>query len=38
MIDQVRAIDSKRLVRKVGELADPLKNKVVNNLKIVMDL
>ncbi len=38
MIDQVRVVDSKRLIKKVGELTDSLKNKVVDNLKIVMDL
>lgn len=38
MIDQVRAIDNKRLIKKVGELPDNLANKVKENLSIVLDL
>lgn len=38
MIDQVRAIDNKRLLRKIGELPPPLEIKVKENLKIMMDL
>ncbi|MBM3403339.1 MAG: type II toxin-antitoxin system PemK/MazF family toxin [Bacteroidetes bacterium] len=38
MIDQVRAIDNKRLIRKVGNLPVDLVDKVKNNLKIVLDL
>ena len=38
MIDQVRAIDNKRLVKKVGELDSDTANKVRENLKIVLDL
>ena len=38
MIDQVRAIDNKRLVKKIGNLPKELENKVKENLKIVMDL
>ncbi|MEZ5039505.1 MAG: type II toxin-antitoxin system PemK/MazF family toxin [Saprospiraceae bacterium] len=38
MIDQVRSIDNKRLIKKLGDLPNKLKNKVAENLKIVMDL
>ena len=38
MIDQVRAIDNKRLVKKLGDLPEHLKTKIKENLKIVMDL
>lgn len=38
MIDQVRAIDNKRLVKKVGEVDTDTADKVRDNLKIVLDL
>ncbi len=38
MIDQVRAIDNKRLVKKVGEVGSDTADKVRENLKIVFDL
>ena len=38
MIDQVRAIDNRRLVRKLGKLPEPLARLVKENLKIVLDL
>ena len=38
MIDQVRAIDNKRLIKKIGELPDNLADKVKENLAIVLDL
>jgi len=38
MIDQVRAIDNKRLVKKVGELPDELISQIRENLSIVLDL
>ena len=38
MIDQVRAIDNKRLIKKIGELPDNLVDKVKENLSIVLDL
>ena len=38
MIDQVRAIDNKRLVKKIGELPDNLSNQVRDNLSIILDL
>lgn len=38
MIDQVRAIDNKRLLKKLGELTESLSNKVKENLAIILDL
>jgi mRNA interferase MazF len=38
MIDQVRAIDNKRLIKKIGELPDNLVDKLKENLSIVLDL
>jgi mRNA interferase MazF len=38
MIDQVRAIDNKRLINKIGELPDNLVDKFKENLSIVLDL
>ncbi len=38
MIDQIRAIDNKRLIRKIGELPFNLIGKVTENIKIVLDL
>jgi mRNA interferase MazF len=38
MIDQVRAIDNKRLVKKVGELPQELFSQIKENLLIVLDL
>jgi mRNA interferase MazF len=38
MIDQVRAIDNKRLVKKVGIVDSDTAEKVRENLKIVLDL
>jgi mRNA interferase MazF len=38
MIDQVRAIDNKRLIKKIGELPDNLSLQVRNNLSIILDL
>jgi mRNA interferase MazF len=38
MIDQVRAIDNKRLIKKIGELPDNLSGKVMENLSIILDL
>jgi len=37
MIDQNRAIDNKRLVRKVGDLPIELTEKVKENLMIILD-
>jgi mRNA interferase MazF len=38
MIDQVRAVDNKRLVKKIGEVDNDTADKVRENLKIVLDL
>ena len=38
MIDQVRSIDNKRLVKKLGELPESLSNKVKENIAIILDL
>lgn len=38
MIDQVRAIDNKRLIRKIGILPDKQSLQVMTNLSIVLDL
>jgi mRNA interferase MazF len=38
MIDQVRAIDNKRLIKRIGILPSPEIENVKNNLRIVIDL
>lgn len=38
MIDQIRAIDNRRLVKKLGELPLGLCKKVKENIRIVLDL
>ena len=38
LIDQIRAIDNKRLIRKVGTLPVDLVEKVKENILIVLDL
>jgi mRNA interferase MazF len=38
MIDQVRAIDNKRLVKKIGEVDSSVREKIKENLKIILDL
>ncbi|MCX6254883.1 MAG: type II toxin-antitoxin system PemK/MazF family toxin [Bacteroidia bacterium] len=38
MIDQIRTIDNRRLVNKVGELTKELQTKVKENIKIILDL
>jgi len=38
MIDQIRAIDNRRLSSKVGDLPRDLQQKVKENIKIVLDL
>ena len=38
MIDQVRAIDNKRLIKKTGKLPKNLSEIVSENLRIVLDL
>ena len=38
MIDQIRAIDNKRLIRKVGELPTNLIGLIKENIQIIIDL
>jgi mRNA interferase MazF len=38
MIDQVRAIDNNRLIKKIGELSESLSIKVKENLTIILDI
>lgn len=38
MIDQVRAIDNKRLTKRIGTLPESLKELIKENLRIVMEL
>lgn len=38
MIDQVRAIDNKRLIKRIGKLSGDLREIVIENLRIIMDL
>ncbi|HRK55168.1 MAG TPA: type II toxin-antitoxin system PemK/MazF family toxin [Cyclobacteriaceae bacterium] len=38
MIDQVRAIDNKRLTKKIGEVDSHIAGKIKENLRIVLDL
>jgi mRNA interferase MazF len=38
MIDQIRAIDNRRLVKKIGDLTKDLKALVKDNIKIILDL
>jgi Growth inhibitor len=38
IIDQIRAIDNKRLINKIGELNKDLQSRVKENIKIILDL
>ncbi len=38
MIDQMRAVDNKRLVKKIGEVDNSVGEKIKENLKIILDL
>jgi len=38
MVDQLRAIDNRRLVQKIGQLPAPLRRLLDENLKIMLDL
>lgn len=38
MIDQIRAIDNKRLIKKVGDLPNDLMDLVKENIMIILDL
>lgn len=38
LADQIRAIDNKRLVKKIGTISKNSKTKLKDNLKIILDL
>ena len=38
MIDQLRAIQNKRLIKKIGELPKEITERVNENIQIVLDL
>ncbi|HHN48838.1 MAG TPA: type II toxin-antitoxin system PemK/MazF family toxin [Bacteroidales bacterium] len=38
MIDQLRAIDNRRLIRRTGELPKDIAKKVTDNIKIILDI
>ena len=38
MIDQLRAIDNKRLIKKIGKVPGDISDRVKENLKIILDL
>jgi len=38
MIDQIRAVDNRRLLNKIGELTKELQLRVMENIKIIIDL
>jgi len=38
VIDQIRAIDNKRVINKIGDLPKTLIDRVKNNIKIMMDI
>ena len=38
MIDQIRAIDNRRLINKIGELTKDLQILVKDNIRIILDL
>ncbi len=38
MIDQLRAIDNKRLIRKVGKLPKELSDEVIKNIQVILNI
>ena len=38
LVEQVRAIDNKRLIKKLGRLTKDQKEKLKHNLKVILDL
>ena len=38
LVDQIRAIDNKRLVKKTGKIPQPIIEKLKENIKIIFDL
>jgi mRNA interferase MazF len=38
LVDQIRAIDNKRLIKRIGKLNKDQREKIIRNLKIVLDI
>lgn len=38
LVDQIRAIDNRRLIKKVGQLTNNQKTKLRENIKVMLDL
>jgi len=38
MIDQIRAIDNRRIIKKIGDLPFSLRQNVIENIKIILDI
>ena len=38
LVDQIRSIDNKRFIKKIGSISTGLRNQLNKNLKIVLDL
>jgi mRNA interferase MazF len=38
MIDQLRAIDNRRLIKKIGAIPNSLAQRVHENLRIILDI
>jgi mRNA interferase MazF len=38
MIDQIRAIDNRRLIKKTGKLPDEIIDQIKDNIEIILDL
>ena len=38
LVDQVRTIDNRRLIRKIGKMPSGLESTLMENLKIILDL
>lgn len=38
LVDQIRAVDNKRLIKKLGQLTKDQKSDLKNNLRIVLDV
>lgn len=38
MIDQIRAIDNKRLIKKIGDIPADIKDMIIENIRITLDI
>lgn len=38
LIDQIRSIDNKRFIKKIGSISSGLRNQLNTNLKIILDI